>query len=86
MTRNQLQAAVGTQSRGDLDAGICPSRSRLARIAAVLKDPQLESVATNDVFWDTISSIENIGMHEVYGATVLRTRNFVANGIGLCNS
>jgi replicative DNA helicase len=86
MTRSQLQVAVGTQSRGDLAAGICPSRSRLARIAGVLKDPQLESAATNDVFWGKISSIENIGMRDVYGVTVLKTRKFVANGIGLWNS
>ena len=43
-------------------------------------------LATNDVFWDTISSIESIGHQPVYDATVLGTHNFVANGINLHNS
>jgi replicative DNA helicase len=85
MTRGQLQVAVGTSSRGDLNVNICPSRSRLARIAGVLKDPQLESAATNDAFWDTISSIGGFGVRDVYGVTVLQTHRLVANGIGLRN-
>jgi replicative DNA helicase len=86
MTRHRLQVAVGTRSRGDLDSDTCPSRSRLARIAGVLEDSQLEMIASNDVFWDTISSIERIGSQAVYDATVLETHNFIANGINLHNS
>ena len=37
-------------------------------------------LATNDVFWDTISSIERVGLQPVYDATVLGTHNFIANG------
>jgi replicative DNA helicase len=86
MTRHRMQVAVGTRSRGDSNADICPSRSRLARIAGVLEDSQLEMIASNDVFWDTISSIESIGSQPVYDATVLETHNFIANGISLHNS
>jgi replicative DNA helicase len=43
-------------------------------------------IASSDVFWDTISSIESIGFQEVYDATVLETHNFIANGINLHNS
>jgi replicative DNA helicase len=86
MTRHGLQVAIGTRSRGDLDGDICPSRSRLARIAGVLEDSQLEMIASNDVFWDTISSIESVGSQSVYDATVLKTHNFIANGINLHNS
>jgi replicative DNA helicase len=86
MNRHQLQVALGTRSRGDLDAAICPSRSRLSRIAGVLEDSQLEMIASNDVFWDTISSIESMGPQAVYDATVLETHNFIANGINLHNS
>ena len=43
-------------------------------------------LATSDVYWDTISSIESIGNQAVYDATVFGTHNFVANGIGLHNS
>ena len=43
-------------------------------------------LASNDVFWDTISSIDSIGDQPVYDATVLETHNFVANGINIHNS
>ena len=86
MTRGRLQVAVGTRSRGDLNDEISPSRSRLGRIAEVLDDAQLEMLATNDVFWDTISSIESVGLQPVYDATVLGTHNFIANGTNLHNS
>jgi replicative DNA helicase len=86
MTRSRLQLAVGTRSSGDLNGDICPSRSRLRRIAEVLGDAQLEMMATNDIFWDTVSSIESVGLKPIYDATVLGTHNFIANGTNLHNS
>ena len=86
LTLPRLQAAVGTRSRGDLNASICPTRTRIGRIAQILDDVELEMLATNDVFWDTIASIQSIGYQPVYDATVLGTHNFVANGISLHNS
>jgi len=58
----------------------------MARIAQVLDDAELEMLATNDIYWDSISSIEKIGFQPVYDATVLGTHNFVANGINVHNS
>jgi len=86
MTKNRMQMMIGTVSRGDLNIDICPSRSRLGRIAQVLEGRELEMLATNDVFWDTIVSIESIGEQSVYDATVLGTHNFVANGTNIHNS
>jgi replicative DNA helicase len=83
---NRIQTALGSHSRGDLNASICPTRTRIGRIAQVLRDENLEMLATNDVFWDTISSIESIGYQPVYDATVLGTHNFIANGINVHNS
>ena len=83
---HRVQATVGSRSRGDLNDSICPTRTRVGHIAKVLGDAELELLATNDVFWDTISSIESIGHQPVYDATVLGTHNFVANGINLHNS
>jgi len=83
---HRVQATVGSRSRGDLNANIYPTRTRVGRIARVLGDAELELLATNDVFWDTISSVESIGHQPVYDATVLGTHNFVANGIDLHNS
>ena len=71
-------------SRGALK--YAPSRERLARVATVLDDADLEMVATNDVFWDEIASVDSIGEQTVYDATVPGTHNFVANGISLHNS
>ena len=86
MSLAYIQATVGSRSAGDLNARICPTRARVGRIAKVLGDAELEMIATSDVFWDTISSIDSIGHQPVYDATVLDTHNFVANGISLHNS
>jgi replicative DNA helicase len=85
-TLSRVQAAVGSRSSGDLNADMCPTRTRIGRIAQVLEDAQLAMLATSDVYWDTISSIDSIGYQPVYDATVLGTHNFVANGINLHNS
>jgi replicative DNA helicase len=86
ITLNRMQVLVGTASRGDLNDKICPSRSRIARIAQVLDDAELEMLATNDVYWDTVSMIESVGFEPVYDATVLETHNFIANGTNIHNS
>jgi replicative DNA helicase len=83
---SKMQSSIGTASRGDLNPLINPSRARLRRIADVLGDAELEMLATNDVYWDTVKSIESIGESPVYDATVLGTHNFVANGISVHNS
>ncbi len=86
ITLSYLRTAVGSQSRGDLNANICPTRTRIGRMADVLDDAQLGMLATSDVYWDTISYVEGIGNQPVYDATVLGAHNFVANGIHLHNS
>jgi replicative DNA helicase len=86
LTLSKVRAFVGTRSRGDLNPDVSPTRTRLGRIAEVLADAELEMLASNDVFWDAIASIQTIGLQPVYDATVLGTHNFVANGINLHNS
>jgi replicative DNA helicase len=83
---SRIQVAVGSASRGDLSPRISPTRTRVGRIAHFLGDVELGMLATSDVYWDTISSIESIGHQSVYDATVLGTHNFIANGIDLHNS
>jgi replicative DNA helicase len=86
MTHRQFAAALGTQFCGSTLWKHAPSRERLARVATILDDAELEMVATNDVFWDEIASVESAGEQPVYDATVLGTHNFVANGVCLHNS
>jgi replicative DNA helicase len=86
MTQRQFAAALGTQYCGTTLWKHAPGRERLGRVAAILDDAELEMIATNDVFWDEIASVESAGEQPVYDATVLGTHNFVANGICLHNS
>lgn len=86
MTQRAFSAELGTQFCGTTLWKHAPSRERLARVATILDDAGLEMLATNDVFWDEVASIESMGEHPVYDATVLDTHNFVANGISVHNS
>jgi replicative DNA helicase len=63
-----------------------PTPGALGRVATILDDADLEMIATNDVFWDEIASVQSLGEQTVYDATVPGTHNFVANGISLHNS
>ena len=63
-----------------------PAQQPLSQVATILDDADLELVATNDVFWDEIASVQSLGEQPVYDATVPGTHNFVANGISLHNS
>jgi replicative DNA helicase len=86
MSHRQFATALGTQFCGSTPWKRSPSRARLSRVATILDDAELEMVATNDVFWDEITSVESLGEQPVYDATVLGTHNFVADGISLHNS
>ncbi|GII84810.1 replicative DNA helicase [Sphaerisporangium siamense] len=86
MTHRQFAAALETQFCGSTMWKHAPSRERLSRVAAVLDDAGLEMLATNDVFWDEVASVESLGEQPVYDATVPGTHNFVANGISVHNS
>ncbi|MGC4806481.1 replicative DNA helicase [Micromonospora sp. DT233] len=86
MSHREFAKAIDTQFCGSALWKCAPSRSRLAKIAAVLDSVDLELHATNDIFWDEIVSIESIGERDVYDATVLGTHNFIANGIATHNS
>ncbi|WP_343905301.1 replicative DNA helicase [Nocardioides aquiterrae] len=86
MTHRAFAAAMGTSFSGSTMWKHAPSRQRLAQVAEVLGDADLEVLATNDVFWDSVSSIEPVGEQDVYDATVMGTHNFVVEGIAAHNS
>jgi replicative DNA helicase len=85
-THREFATAMSTQFCGSTMWKHAPSRSRLARAAAVLDDADLDMLATNDVFWDTVVSVEEAGVQEVFDATVPGVHNFVADGIVVHNS
>jgi replicative DNA helicase len=86
MPLREFATALGTQYCGSTLWKHAPSRERLSRVATILDNAELDMIATNDVFWDEIASIESCGEQPVYDATVLGSHNFVANGISLHNS
>jgi replicative DNA helicase len=86
MTHREFAAAMGTKYGGSTMWKHSPSRQRMYRVAEVLGDGDLEVLATNDVFWDTVKHIEHVGMEPVFDATVMGVHNFVANGIPVHNS
>lgn len=86
MTHREFASALGTQFCGSVVWKHAPSRERMARVADVLGDADLEVLATNDVYWDSVATIELIGEQPVYDATVMGTHNFVVEGIAAHNS
>jgi len=86
MTHREFASAMGTQFCGSTMWKRSPSRERLARVAQVLDDADLEMVATNDVYWDEIVRVESVGEQEVFDATVLGRHNFIADGVVVHNS
>jgi replicative DNA helicase len=86
VTTRQFAAAMGSAYPGSALWRVAPSRGRLARVAGVLEDAGLEMLATSDVLWDEIASIESLGIVETFDATVEGTHNFIADGIVVHNS
>jgi len=62
------------------------SRERLLMLAIALENLPLQELATGDVYWDEIVSIEPIGCKQVYDLTIPETHNFVANDICVHNT
>lgn len=61
-------------------------RARAQSFALALGSVWLEQLATSDIFWDEITSIESAGNKQVYDLTIPTTHNFVANDICVHNT
>jgi replicative DNA helicase len=61
-------------------------RHLLAEIAAALQDDALGNLATSDLYWDEIESIEYQGNQQVYDLSVPETHNFIAEDILVHNT
>src|SRR3989440_4740525 len=62
------------------------SRERARRLATTVRSDELELLATSDVYWDRIRSVEPDGIEDVYDVTVEDLHNFVAGNVILHNS
>ena len=86
LTERQFQAAIRTHYCESALYKSCPSRERLMRCAEVLGSETLREIASSDVYWDRIVSIQSLGPQPVYDATVKGTHNFIADGLISHNS
>jgi len=65
----------------------CPSRQTLLKIAEIEQNNPLYLLATSDIFWDEIVSLEILdGKFKVYDICIPENHNFVANDIIVHNS
>ncbi|MEU1425577.1 hypothetical protein ABZ412_00695 [Nocardia sp. NPDC005746] len=80
MTHREFQAAMGTKFCGSTMWKHAPSRLRLARAAEILDAPELAMLCTNDVFWDRIADVTDLGEQDIFSASVPGTENLVAQG------
>jgi replicative DNA helicase len=62
------------------------SRERLFKLAYALDNIPLQNLATSEVYWDEIVSIDYLGQQQVYDLTIPQTHNFVANDICVHNT
>jgi replicative DNA helicase len=86
-TWRDLCRELGLGESGNLHVGSRGlSRPRLLRIAEVLGDSELADLATSDVYWDRIESVEFVGERQVYDLTVPDHHNFVAEDIVVHNT
>ncbi|HXD81567.1 MAG TPA: replicative DNA helicase [Candidatus Acidoferrum sp.] len=92
--RGLTLTAVATRAgeRGAGQRGFNPhtsrgiSQGRLANYADVLRDRALSQLASSQIYWDEITSIEPTGEHQVYDLAVPETHNFVAQDILVHNT
>ncbi|MBW4581893.1 MAG: replicative DNA helicase [Tildeniella nuda ZEHNDER 1965/U140] len=63
-----------------------PTRERLFSLATAIGNENLQYLATSDLYWDEIVSIQPMGEKQVYDLTIPDTHNFVANDICVHNT
>lgn len=61
-------------------------RELVSYLAQDLSDSNLGGIVDNDIYWDTVKSIEYIGIKPVYDLTMQQDPNFVANDFIVHNS
>jgi len=86
LTSRAMQAELGNAYCGTTLYKQNLSRERTARLATVVGSDELMSIASSDVYWDRIGSIEPDGEEEVFDLTVDRLHNFVAGNVVVHNS
>lgn len=83
----EFSARINTSYCGSTLLKSALSRNRLMRVYNALeKNQQVLNIAQSGIYWDKIDSIKELGVEDVYDATVEGVHNFVANDIIVHNS
>ena len=83
----ELSAATGRPPEHNWHVGTRGlSRGLLAEIAGAISEPAVMNLATSDLWWDEVVSIEPVGEDETFDLTVSADENFVADDIVVHNS
>lgn len=78
---------AGSQGTSNIHLGRrAPTRERWFTLATVLEQPELQNLASSEVYWDEIVEIVPQGLKQVYDLTIPETHNFVANDICVHNT
>ncbi|MCW5314745.1 replicative DNA helicase [Nostoc sp. KVJ3] len=86
-TWSSLARRAGIQGPTNMHLGKrALKRERLWILATALDNLPLQQLATSDVYWDEIVTIESVGNKQVYDLTIPETHNFVANDICVHNT
>lgn len=87
ITQRKMAELRGTSYGGTAHFKFAPSRETIKSYAEILQSEQLDRIAVDDdVFWDSVKSIEPVGEQDVYDLTVPGLENWQANGIVTHNS
>jgi len=86
ISHRQMAALRNSTYGGSSHFRFSPSRELLARYAEILEDAELKAIASSDIYWDAVKSIEPDGVEDVYDMTVPITHNFVADNVFVHNS
>ena len=90
LTISRLAVLAGEKGAGIRGFNLHTSRGitqgRLAVYADILRDRRLSQLASDQIYWDEIVSIDSTGEHQVYDLSVPETHNFVAQDILVHNT
>jgi replicative DNA helicase len=86
ISQRRMAFLRGTAYGGSAHFNFSPSRDVVLSYAEVLDNSALEEIATSDLFWDEIDSIEPAGEETVYDLTVPGPASWAADGLISHNS
>lgn len=86
VTHRALHAEIGTAYAGLTIFKQNLSRERALKVALAAGAEALRTLATSDLYWDQIVSIQEEGEEEVFDLTVPGPHNFIANDLVVHNS